>query len=90
MKFLSLSHLEADRRSLPTRGAWIEMSTPLVMLPQCRGRSPHGERGLKSGASAALEHQIGRSPHGERGLKSGYAPLPQAVYHVAPHTGSVD
>ena len=33
------------------------------------GRSPHGERGLKSWLSAALHCKASRSPHGERGLK---------------------
>ena len=34
------------------------------------GRSPHGERGLKSHASSTWLRRCGRSPHGERGLKS--------------------
>ena len=34
------------------------------------GRSPHGERGLKSGTFATHVPNLGRSPHGERGLKS--------------------
>ena len=34
-------------RSLPTRGAWIEMSS-FISSPSCIScRSPHGERGLK-------------------------------------------
>ena len=33
------------------------------------GRSPHGERGLKSRLSEIRVEQRGRSPHGERGLK---------------------
>ena len=33
------------------------------------GRSPHGERGLKSVCSAQLVLLACRSPHGERGLK---------------------
>ena len=38
------------------------------------GRSPHGERGLKSQASAILpRHARSRSPHGERGLKFEHA-----------------
>ena len=34
------------------------------------GRSPHGERGLKSSIRKLYCLPIGRSPHGERGLKS--------------------
>ena len=40
---------------------------------QLHGRSPYGERGLKS--LAALQHllaTVGRSPYGERGLKFDY------------------
>ena len=34
------------------------------------GRSPHGERGLKSRKAARAVHMLfRRSPHGERGLK---------------------
>ena len=33
------------------------------------GRSPHGERGLKSWPGAIAVSAAGRSPHGERGLK---------------------
>ena len=39
------------------------------MMPTKVGRSPHGERGLKS-ASRGMDYIYGsRSPHGERGLK---------------------
>mgnify|MGYP006906176117 CR=1 FL=1 len=34
------------------------------------GRSPHGERGLKSREIDHLIRSTSRSPHGERGLKS--------------------
>ena len=33
------------------------------------GRSPHGERGLKSVIRWVAQGRQGRSPHGERGLK---------------------
>ena len=33
------------------------------------GRSPHGERGLKSERHVTVGWRVGRSPHGERGLK---------------------
>ena len=35
-----------------------------------KGRSPHGERGLKSWALMRPLPGCSRSPHGERGLKS--------------------
>ena len=34
------------------------------------GRSPHGERGLKSASGSGSGKDTRRSPHGERGLKS--------------------
>ena len=34
--------------SLPTRGAWIEITMACTNTPTERRRSPHGERGLKS------------------------------------------
>ena len=33
--------------SLPSRGAWIEIKKMVDMFQEIRGRSPHGERGLK-------------------------------------------
>ena len=36
-----------DASSLPTRGAWIEMSALPMWPPPSSSRSPHGERGLK-------------------------------------------
>ena len=39
------------------------------MWAQADGRSPHGERGLKSGTHAGHRGRKRRSPHGERGLK---------------------
>ena len=35
-------------RSLPARGAWIEMTHPRKIEKGVNSRSPHGERGLKS------------------------------------------
>ena len=55
--------------SLSSWRAWIEMVTVRGLSLGCGGRSPHGERGLKSRDQGALRHQPGRSPHGERGLK---------------------
>ena len=56
--------------SLPTRGAWIEIVGINELRLAVVSRSPHGERGLKSGSRIPYGHQIkSRSPHGERGLK---------------------
>ena len=55
--------------SLPSRGAWIEISLHLLTLVKFRSRSLHGERGLKSELYFAIFSPLSRSLHGERGLK---------------------
>ena len=40
-----------------------------MRLSNARGRSPHGERGLKSRTYKVNVDVLSRSPHGERGLK---------------------
>ena len=56
-------------RSLPVRGAWVEIS--IVWKPNGKRmrRSPCGERGLKLVALGGFLVAFGRSPCGERGLK---------------------
>ena len=70
MKLKALNKGMHIDRSLPVRGAWIEMV--LVELPLClvACRSPYGERGLKypNNVQDILDNR--RSPYGERGLKS--------------------
>ena len=56
--------------SLSSWRAWIEILLREGRLAGVDGRSPHGERGLKSGFGLILADRVGRSPHGERGLKS--------------------
>ena len=41
-----------ESESLPSRGAWIEIQVPAISHGRIIGRSPHGERGLKSIADA--------------------------------------
>ena len=57
------------QKSLPTRGAWIEIAASLVFALDGFCRSPHGERGLKFGRLFGVNIPKRRSPHGERGLK---------------------
>ena len=54
------------------------------------GRSPHGERGLKSREVFATANQMSRSPHGERGLKFMEQFLVNVSQHVALLMESVD
>ena len=56
-------------RSLPVRGAWIEIRNRGCSRCFARCRSPCGERGLKSPSTATLRRSPRRSPCGERGLK---------------------
>ena len=61
---------EDGTESLPSRGAWIEISPYLPESIISTGRSPRGERGLKYRASVNLVNEgKRRSPRGERGLK---------------------
>ena len=55
------------------------------------GRSPHGERGLKSRSINIFSQKVSsRSPHGERGLKSEDALLTAFDGEVALLMESVD
>ena len=70
MKYRAPGRLLLCSRSLPPRGAWIEIAAIASPLCPCPCRSPHGERGLKSHLpSGIVQIHQGRSPHGERGLK---------------------
>ena len=60
----------ANTESLPMRGAWIEMTKDFVNPCLAEGRSPCGERGLKSYRLLWKHWEQCRSPCGERGLKS--------------------
>ena len=56
--------------SLPVRGAWIEIVAVCRLILHGQGRSPCGERGLKSAVQGDVSGRPGgRSPCGERGLK---------------------
>ena len=47
LKYFSRLGISAKAKSLPTRGAWIEIPSRHRGYPKCPSRSPHGERGLK-------------------------------------------
>ena len=55
-------------KSLSSWRAWIEITRNTSVMTST-GRSPHGERGLKSLALTIAQRISRRSPHGERGLK---------------------
>ena len=47
MKFRALAGERRAGRSLPVRGAWVEMVAPHIRYAARLRRSPCGERGLK-------------------------------------------
>ena len=76
LKYFCWYHTATACRSLPTRGAWIEIFCHICYRMVTNSRSPHGERGLKYSNSENHHKQAGgRSPHGERGLKFEFNPL---------------
>jgi hypothetical protein len=60
LKYLHLSILRMHIKSLSTRRAWIEMTGIVSEAIVPKGRSPRGERGLKSRwvASRALSNLV--------------------------------
>ena len=72
-------------RSLPVRGAWVEIIILGSAKNRSRCRSPCGERGLKSPFFVAVSaFPGGRSPCGERGLKCVVAALPPGLWGRSP------
>ena len=63
LKFLPSHLVTYFQRSLPIRGAWIEMPTPDRKEPDHGSRSPSGERGLKCvhHAQGGRGHEV--APH---------------------------
>ena len=62
LKSLALQRAQDHRRSLPSRGAWIEIFLPHGDLDLVIGRSPHGERGLKFRHGAQLGDDVPSLP----------------------------
>ena len=72
LKFLPRQRSRQPGKSLPVRGAWIEIARSGAYQPHEASRSPCGERGLKLAAANFQALLLGRSPCGERGLKLHY------------------
>ena len=69
MKYLVVSLHIHENKSLPARGAWIEILINYWNYRENTCRSPRGERGLKFGEMDMPDSVLSRSPRGERGLK---------------------
>ena len=86
------SHLlpSANSRSLPARGAWIEIPSSIARRMLRPGRSPQGERGLKSDVSMPYITEAESLP--ARGAWIEIRPDRDAKTRriVAPRRGSVD
>ena len=76
--------------SLPSRGAWIEMSWEMAAGPLSAGRSPHGERGLKCSLIDPIDTPPLSLPSRGAWIEIGPAGDPGPQRRVAPLTGSVD
>ena len=61
--------IQGNAESLSLRRAWIEIFSRTGLPVAPAGRSPYGERGLKSQSAPKLPPRTSRSPYGERGLK---------------------
>ena len=70
LKFFICREFSVNEESLPSRGAWIEITYLIKVLLLRFCRSLHGERGLKFYCVKNLKSSLSRSLHGERGLKS--------------------
>ena len=55
--------VESHPRSLPTRGAWIEIKWIAELQAKTSSRSPHGERGLKLFSAVLGLIQLVVAPH---------------------------
>ena len=89
MKYQSLIVTALNVMSLPVRGAWVEMPFALGGVTRCRGRSPCGERGLKSVAGYQFPRATVSLP--VRGAWVEILPFPsvEKFVLVAPRAGSV-
>ena len=85
----ALYDVQWDGKSLPSRGAWIEIMQPANLGLWLSGRSPRGERGLKY--ENAVEHGWWDESLPSRGAWIEICPDSQIwAYRVAPLAGSVD
>ena len=77
-------------RSLPTRGAWIEIFLRQEVLFAFQSRSPHGERGLKYITPFYTDCQEKSLPTRGAWIEIFCMIRRGRLFLVAPHTGSVD
>ena len=76
--------------SLPSRGAWIEMSSHIVQDTPSTGRSPRGERGLKWRTTFLRQNFKPSLPSRGAWIEMPFVAYSTAGPLVAPLAGSVD
>ena len=76
--------------SLPARGAWIEIKKVVSEIKACPGRSPQGERGLKSGGHMPVKKTKGSLPARGAWIEITILHPSMVEDRVAPRKGSVD
>ena len=62
MKFLYCYSPLTENKSLPVRGAWVEIMRNMEQESGEAGRSPCGERGLKSASHSEMASRITVAP----------------------------
>ena len=82
--------VDTSKVSLPSRGAWIEISRNRPNGPGTRSLPSRGAWIEIIRDPKDVKRFVGRSPHGERGLKCFVASHDRLSAVVAPLTGSVD
>ena len=80
----------ADKTSLPSRGAWIEIHEIYLPGYQPHRRSPHGERGLKCRWDGQLRRLVLSLPSRGAWIEICATVIISPPFFVAPLTGSVD
>ena len=76
------------RRSLPTRGAWIEIREPLLCGTCITSLPTRGAWIEMACGRRVVDIDLRRSPHGERGLKSAAALLHAPAGRSLPTRGA--
>ena len=91
LKFVNKKTIEKNKqKSLPPRGAWIEIKFTTLGMFQIVRRSPHGERGLKSAVDNSKGGDSESLPPRGAWIEIKVFGYQEAWASVAPPTGSVD
>ena len=90
MKYVGVYVGDGYTMSPPARGAWIEITAPLLQARAACGRPPHGGRGLKYFVSHGLIIECESPPARGAWIEIIRYNSSKRAYFVAPRTGGVD